>query len=97
VFADNIMLQHPTRSSFTALAKKDLRVGKGLAQLQALYPDRYGRGTPKPTGVKSPRKQSGGVGLVDRAMFSLLGLVTVGIRGIGYLKIRATNEGSIEK
>ncbi|NUE02278.1 glycosyltransferase family 2 protein [Halorubraceae archaeon YAN] len=97
VFADDIVLQHPTRSSFTALAKKDIRVGKGLGQLQQLYPDRYGRNTPKPSGAKSPRKQIGDVGLVDYAIFSLFGLMTVGIRGIGYLKGRSTNEGTIQK
>jgi len=51
-----------------------------------LYPDRYGRGTPKPSGAKAPRKQddrsSESVG--DRAIFSVIGTVMVGMRGIGY-------------
>jgi len=79
VFADDIVLQHPTRSSFTALAKKDLRVGNGLGQLQQLYPDRYGRRRPKPSGAKSPRKQIGDVGLVDRTVFLVIGIIMTGI------------------
>jgi len=85
-FAEEIVLSHPTRSSFRALAKKDLRVGTGLAQLQELYPDRYGRTTPKPSGAKAPRKQDDrSSGSVDnRAIFSVIGTVMVGMRGIGY-------------
>jgi len=90
MFADDIVLQHPTRSSFTALAKKDLRVGKGLAQLQALYPDRYGRRTPKPSGAKSPRKQDDRKinTNVDWVLFSVFGLILLGLRGVGYLSVR---------
>jgi len=90
VFADDIVLQHPTRSSFRALAKKDLRVGKGLGQLQQLYPDRYGRNTSKPTGAKSPRKQGGRkiITNLDWVLFSAFGLILLGLRGIGYLSVR---------
>jgi glycosyltransferase AglI len=41
VYADNIGLQHPARTSYGALLRKSRRVARGVAQLSYYYPDRY--------------------------------------------------------
>ena len=50
-FNRNIILRHPARSTFKSIVKKAFRVGRGIGQLQKLYPDRYG------SMVKSPVEQ----------------------------------------
>ncbi len=50
-FNKKITLWHPTRSTFKSIIKKAFRVGRGIGQLQRLYPDRYG------LMVRSPAEQ----------------------------------------
>jgi len=41
-FNSRITLHHPTRRTFKSVIQKSFRVGRGVAQLQKFYPERYG-------------------------------------------------------
>ncbi|WP_436344716.1 glycosyltransferase [Natronorubrum sp. FCH18a] len=82
-FAEDVTMYHPTRNSLEALVKKDLRVGRGLCQLQRYHPERYGTPgvPPRPSGVKSPDRD---LPRGDRLAFGALSRVLTGVRGLGY-------------
>jgi glycosyltransferase AglI len=40
-YASHIVLRHPARETFSALAAKAARLGRGIAQLEHFYPNRY--------------------------------------------------------
>lgn len=84
-FAGEATMYHPTRNSIRDLITKDLRVGRGLCQLQYYHPDRYGTPgvPPRPSGVKSPDRD---LPRTDRLAFSALSTFLTGIRGTGYYR-----------
>ena len=84
-FAEDVTVYHPVRDTLRALVKKDVRVGRGLCQLQRYHPDRYGRPgiPPRPTGVKSPDRD---LPRRDRLVFGALSTALTGVRGIGYYR-----------
>lgn len=84
-FAQGVTLSHPTRNSMRALVRKDLRVGRGLCQLQRHYPDRYGTPgiPPRPSGVRSPDR---GLSIAERFLFGALSMFLTAVRGIGYYR-----------
>ena len=84
-FAADVTMYHPTRNSIRELVRKDLRVGRGLCQLQRYHPDRYGKpGTPpRPSGIKSPDRS---LSRRDRLAFGALSTFQTGVRGIGYYR-----------
>ncbi|RZH68197.1 glycosyltransferase [Natrinema altunense] len=84
-FAEDVSMYHPTRNSLPELITKDLRVGRGLCQLQRYHPDRYGTPgvPPRPSGVKSPDRD---LPRTDRVAFGALSTLLTGVRGIGYYR-----------
>jgi len=82
-FAADVTMYHPTRNSLDALVSKDLRVGRGLCQLQRHHPDRYGTPgiPPRPTGIKQPDQT---LPLRDRLAFGTLSKCFTGVRAVGY-------------
>ena len=82
-FAADVTMYHPTRNSIDALTSKDLRVGRGLCQLQRYHPDRYGTPgiPPRPTGIKRPSRT---LPFDDRIAFRALSTYFTGVRAIGY-------------
>jgi len=84
-FAADVTMYHPTRNSLNALVSKDLRVGRGLCQLQRYHPNRYGTPgiPPRPTGIKQPTKEPP---IGDRLAFTALSTVLMGVRGVGYYR-----------
>ena len=84
-FAVDVKMYHPTRNSLNALIAKDLRVGRGLCQLQRYHPDRYGTLgiPPRPTGIKRPTKEPP---TRDRLAFTALSSALTGVRGVGYYR-----------
>ncbi|GAA0511116.1 glycosyltransferase [Halorubrum aquaticum] len=83
--ADDITVSHPTRSSIGELIAKDIRVGRGLCQLQRYHPDRYGTPgiPPRPTGIKRPDQD---LSRRDRVAFGALSRFLTGVRGAGYYR-----------
>ncbi|WP_440764032.1 glycosyltransferase [Natronorubrum sp. DTA7] len=90
-FAEDVTMYHPTRNSLEALVKKDLRVGRGLCQLQRYHPDRYGTPgvPPRPSGVKSPGRD---LPRGDRLAFGALSRALTGVRGLGYYREYVTGD-----
>jgi glycosyltransferase AglI len=84
-FANNVTVSHPTRNSLPALISKDLRVGRGLCQLQRYHPDRYGTPgvPPRPSGVKRPDPA---LETRERLAFGALSRFLTGVRGVGYYR-----------
>ncbi|QCW02749.1 glycosyltransferase family 2 protein [Natrinema pallidum] len=84
-FAEGVSMVHPTRNSLCELVRKDLRVGRGLCQLQRYHPDRYGTPgvPPRPSGVKAPDRN---LPRTDRIAFSALSTLLTAVRGIGYYR-----------
>jgi glycosyltransferase involved in cell wall biosynthesis len=82
-FAESVTMYHPTRNSLSAHLKKDLRVGRGLCQLQCYHPNRYGTPgvPPRPSGIKQPDRE---LPLGERYAFTALSTLLTGVRGIGY-------------
>ncbi len=87
-FTDAITARHPARTSLRSQIKKEVRVGRGFCQRQRYYPDRYGSpgSIPKPSGVKT----SGSIDkptppMSDRILFTILSVLFLGFRGLGYL------------
>ncbi|AUX10527.1 glycosyl transferase family 2 [Halalkaliarchaeum desulfuricum] len=94
-FADDATVFHPTRNTLRSLVKKDVRVGRGLAQLQRLYPDRYGRPgiPPRPSGIKRPDRD---LPTRDRLAFGALSRFLTAARASGYARelARPTDTGA---
>jgi hypothetical protein len=84
-FAADVTMYHPTRNSLRAHVKKELRVGRGLCQLQRYHPDRYGTPgvAPRPSGVRSPDAEDE---LMGGWRFRLLGMLLTLVRGVGYYR-----------
>ena len=84
-FAEDVTVYHPVRDTLRALVKKDVRVGRGLCQLQRFHPERYGRPgiPPRPSGVKSPDRT---LPRRDRLVFSALSTALTGVKGMGYYR-----------
>ncbi|WP_121741000.1 glycosyltransferase [Natronorubrum halophilum] len=84
-FAEDVTMFHPTRNSLQALVKKDLRVGRGLCQLQRYHPARYGTPSipPRPSGIKSPDHN---LPRGERLAFGALSRTLTGVRGLGYYR-----------
>lgn len=84
-YADDVVQYHPARSSFRSLAKKAVRQGRGVGQLQRYYPERYGRPgiPPQP---EAPFADDGDDPISAReelVFFGLTMLFTL-LRGAGY-------------
>ncbi len=96
-FAEDVTVYHPTRNSIHDHIKKDLRVGKGLCQLQHHYPDRYGSPgiPPRPSGIKRPRRT---LSIYNRLTFEIVSTFLTGVRAFGYYReyLRSTNYDDIE-
>ncbi|MCU4925463.1 glycosyltransferase [Halobacteria archaeon AArc-dxtr1] len=92
-FAEDVTMYHPTRDTVRELVKKDLRVGRGLCQLQRYHPDRYGTPgiPPRPSGLKSPDNE---LPPRDRLAFGALSKFLTGIRGLGYYREYLTGDSS---
>ena len=90
-FAEDVTMYHPTRNSLDALVSKDLRVGRGLCQLQRCHPDRYGTPgiPPRPTGLKRPAQN---LPTRDRLAFGALSTFLTGVRGLGYYREYLTGD-----
>ncbi|MCU4973005.1 glycosyltransferase [Halobacteria archaeon AArc-m2/3/4] len=84
-FANDVTMYHPTRNTLPEHIKKDIRVGRGLCQLQRYHPERYGTpgNPPSPTGVKSPDPE---LPFKDRLAFGTLSRSLTGVRGLGYVR-----------
>jgi glycosyltransferase AglI len=84
-FAADVTMYHPVRESLRALVAKDLRVGRGLCQLQRHHPDRFGTPgiPPRPSGVKRPDPD---LERRERLGFGALSRFCTGVRGIGYYR-----------
>lgn len=82
-FAEDVTVFHPTRNTLSELISKDIRVGRGLCQLQRYHPERYGKPgiPPRPSGAKRP---SNTVSFGERIVFGALGTMLTGMRGLGY-------------
>ncbi len=93
-YASDITMYHPTRKSIGALVSKDLRVGRGLCQLQQYHPDRYGKSgiPPRPTGIKRPSQT---LSIRNRIAFSALSAVLTGFRGLGYYQQYTRSDGTV--
>lgn len=83
-FAEEVTMFHPTRNRLRDLARKDVRVGRGLCQLQRYHPSRFGSPgmPPRPSGVKRPPQS---ISIGNRLVFGVLGTILTGMRGFGYL------------
>ncbi|ELY60633.1 glycosyltransferase [Natronolimnohabitans innermongolicus] len=60
-YTDAVTMYHPTRSTADAILRKARRVGRGVTQLRAFHPDRYGGRIPavcNPLPYLPPRLQS---------------------------------------
>lgn len=84
-YADDVTASHPPRSTTMALIRKELRVGRGICQLQRYYPGRFGAPgvAPRPSGVRSVNNTD------ERFLgwrFILLGMLLTLMRGIGYYR-----------
>lgn len=94
-FADDATMYHPTRNSLGSLVTKDVRVGRGHAQLQRFYPDRYGRPgiPPRPSGIKRPDRD---LPTRDRLAFGALSRFLTAARASGYARelARPTDTGA---
>lgn len=84
-YADAITVYHPTRDSLRELVAKDIRVGRGLCQLQRYHTDRYGSPgmPPRPSGAKSPKPS---IPIEDRLTFGAFGTLLTGVRAMGYFR-----------
>ncbi|MFW5950378.1 MAG: glycosyltransferase, partial [archaeon] len=84
-FADSATVYHPTRNSLRSLVTKDVRVGRGLAQLQRFYPGQYGRPgiPPRPSGIKRPDRN---LPPSDRFAFGALSRFLTAARASGYAR-----------
>lgn len=83
-FAGQVTMFHPTRNRIRDLVSKDLRVGRGLCQLQRYHPERFGKPgiPPRPSGAKRPPQT---ISFDNRLAYGALGTMLTGMRGIGYL------------
>ena len=83
----DITLRHPTRSTFKSIVKKAFRVGRGIGQLQKLYPERYGSMVKSPVEqgkkffilparIKHIFREWEGLSLWEKALFYCLALCT---------------------
>jgi len=88
----DIKLRHPARSTFKSIVKKAFRVGRGIGQLQKLYPERYGSLVKSPVEqgkkffilpvrIKHVFRQWEGLSLWEKASFYCLALCT---KAVGY-------------
>ncbi|AGB38421.1 glycosyltransferase [Natronococcus occultus] len=84
-FAPEVTMFHPVRDTLGALVRKDLRIGRGLCQLQRYHPARYGRPgvPPRPSGVKQPDPD---LDARERRAFRVLETALTGVRGVGYYR-----------
>lgn len=88
-YTSSITVHHPARNSLSSLAKKDFRVGRGIAQKQRFYPERYGKPglPPRPSGTKSVNEddeREPKTSHLDRVIFKVLGTGLTGVRAAGY-------------
>ncbi|WP_305882010.1 glycosyltransferase [Natronosalvus halobius] len=90
-FADDATMYHPTRNSLRAHVKKDLRVGRGLCQLQRFHSDRFGTPgiPPRPSGIKRPDRD---LPTKDRLAFGTLSRLFTAVRGLGYFEEYLTED-----
>ncbi|MFC6797279.1 glycosyltransferase family 2 protein [Haladaptatus sp. DYSN1] len=61
VYAPDIVMRHPSRTSVRALVKKAVRIGRGKSQLRRYYPERYGtplRGIVNPAAYLPPTRRA---------------------------------------
>lgn len=82
-YAGGVIMYHPTRDTVNAHIRKNIRVGRGLCQLQRLYPDRYGRPgiPPRPSGIKSLQTD---LKAGDRIGLKTLSTALIFVRAMGY-------------
>jgi len=81
-FCPDVTVIHPTRNSFEALFKRNIRIGRGHCQLQRYYPDRYGQVgiPPRPSGIREEQYD----GSLNRGLYNAIALTMTAARGIGY-------------
>jgi len=94
-FAENVTMYHPTRNTLRSHLKKDLRVGRGLCQLQRHHPNRYGTPgvPPRPSGIKRPGHE---LSVRERVAFTACSKFFTGVRGIGYYPEYISDDQSAE-
>lgn len=95
-YAPEVVVHHPARNSLHALAKRNLRIGRGHCQLQQYYPNRYGRVgiPPRPSGIHGDQIQTTGTEQTDdknpkgieRILFTLIATGMTATRGVGYYR-----------
>lgn len=85
-YADDIVQYHPARSSFRSLAKKAVRQGRGVGQLQRYYPERYGRPgiPPQPEAPFAEDGEDEPISAREKLVFFGLTMLFTLLRGAGY-------------
>ena len=86
-YTEAATVYHPARTGVAALAKKNIRVGRGFCQKQRYHADRYGTPgiPPRPHGDSSNDDAAEeALSLVVCAAFISLSLAMLACRGIGY-------------
>lgn len=85
-FAEDATVNHPARTSFESLAKKNFRVGRGFCQKQRYYPERYGNPgiPPKPDGPSGGDDEDEPGSILTRLAFMFLSFAMLACRGAGY-------------
>nr|WP_284014444.1 glycosyltransferase [Halobaculum sp. DT92] len=85
-YVEEAVVYHPARTSFRALAKKNVRVGRGFCQKQRYYPERYGSPgvPPTPTGSGGGEDAEGPESPFTRLAFAFLSFAMLACRGFGY-------------
>lgn len=83
VFADDIEMGHPPRTTVRSLVEKEVRIGRGRIQLRRYHPERYGRPVgyllnplrltpPTPASMASHVRGWDGLSPVEKVRFGLL-------------------------
>nr|WP_321169524.1 glycosyltransferase [Halolamina litorea] len=84
-YAEDAVVYHPARTSFEALAKKNVRVGRGFCQKQRYYPDRFGKpGIPPTPSGPGDDDEDAPDSAFTRLAFAFLSIAMLACRGLGY-------------
>ncbi|WP_135828652.1 glycosyltransferase [Halorussus halobius] len=85
-YAEDVVQNHPARSSFRSLAKKAVRQGRGVGQLQRRYPERYGRPgiPPRPDAPLAGDSDGESAPVREQVVFLTLTVLFTLLRGAGY-------------
>ena len=85
-YTEAATVHHPARVTFSSLAKKNIRVGRGFCQKQRYYPHRYGHPgiPPSPNGQSRTDEENEPESVGTLLAFAVLSFVMLAFRGIGY-------------